>query len=374
MSSPNILCDAVAFGYGPIGKLLTVRNHLPGHYKFTLLATRGSYELGRLSSSDRIILCDTEEAKELDKVRAEFLATDLFINIMNPVSADYAHSLRVPMVHIDSLFWMWDSLPTSLAEADLYFIQNFVGVDTQLTKLAVSSPTVVGAIVDFRYKNCLKKKQLLVNFGGIRSKLIQPGINSRYPIILSKILEEALRQHQFDRVLFTGDSETMSLFAQSLSIPRCYFGVLPHDEFLVELSQSTLLITSPGLTTTYEAFAYTVPVVFLPPQNFSQFLILKRLRTEDAAPYSFHWLDFIPEMDMEVGIPEHIGVDRVLNCIQLFEEDSNAQKLLKQILGQALNLDATDLHRLVELQRRFIDKYGFEGAKDIANQIVKIFE
>jgi hypothetical protein len=374
MRSPNILCDAVAFGYGPIGKLLTVRNHLPMHYKFTLLATHGSYELGRLSSSDRIILCDTEEAKELDKVRAEFRATDLFINIMNPVSADYAHSLRVPMVHIDSLFWMWDNLPTSLAEADLYFIQNFVGVDTQLTKLAVSSPVVVGAIVDYRYKNNLKKKQLLVNFGGIRSKLIQPGINSSYTIILSKILEETLRQHQFERILFTGDSETMSLFAQSLSIPRCYFGVLPHDEFLMELSQSTLLITSPGLTTCYEAFTYSVPVVFLPPQNFSQFLILKRLRAEDAAPYSFHWLDFIPEMDMEVGIPEHIGVERVLSCIKLFEKDRDAQYLLKQTLRQAINLGGSDLNTLVELQGGLINKYGFNGAKDIANQIENIFK
>lgn len=371
-STPNILCDAVAFGYGPIGKLLTVQNHLPKHYKLTLLATRGSYELGKLSSFDSVILCDTEEPKELESVRAKFLAADLFINIMNPVSAEYAQSLHVPMIHIDSLFWMWDNLADSLARADRYFIQGFDGVDRQLSKLAVTAPCIVGAIVDHAFKSDSKGNQLLVNFGGTRSRLIQPGVNSNYSTVVAKILETALQKHQFERVLFTGDARTMSLLADTVSVPKCSFGSLSHDKFLAELNQSALLITSPGLTTTYEAFAYSIPVAFLPPQNFSQFLILKRLRKKGAAPYSFHWLDFYPEMDMDVGIPELTGVERVLSCINRFERDSRAQSFLRHVLVEAVSLKLDDLERLTALQRTFIEIYGSDGANEIANEIKKI--
>lgn len=370
MSGPRILCDAVPFGYGPIGKLLTICARLPASYEVTLLAANSSYELAQISSFDKLLSCDTEDPTSLAHFRRQFTDADLFINVMNPVSADYASSIGTPMVHVDSLFWMWDQVPPSLAHAATYFVQNFVGVDEQLKKFHIDTPAVVGAIIDDRFRSTIKGNQLLINIGGLRSKLIQPGKNSNYPTIIAGILERVLGHHSFPQVLFTGDKATMSELARSCTIPNCRFEALAHDSFLRELGRSSLLLTSPGLTTTYEAFGYGVPVVFLPPQNLSQFLILKRLRQRGAARFSVHWLDYYPESDLDAGLPEEDGVRHVLACIQRFEADQRCQRLFQDTLAGALLEQSHD--DILSGQDEFIEHYGATGAIGVADAIVKL--
>jgi len=363
MAGPRILCDAVSFGYGPIGKLLAICANLPPSFDLTLLAANSSFELAELSSFSRIIRCDTEEPSCLCEFRAEFENADLFLNVMNPVSAEYAASIGTPIAHVDSLFWMWDTVPTSLMGAAAYFIQSFVGVREQLRNFKIANPVLVGAIIDDRFQANEKANQLLINLGGLRSKLIEPGRNSNYAVIVAGALEQVLCNHTFDRILFTGDRTTMSALAQLHHIPRCRFTTLGHAEFLRELARSALLVTSPGLTTTYEAFAYHVPVVFLPPQNLSQFLILKGLRAQRAAPCSIHWLDFYPELDIEAGRPEDEGVRHVLSCIARFEGDKSAQRTLEDTLCTFLS--SPSYEAMQSNQRNFIERHGANGALEV---------
>jgi hypothetical protein len=367
MANPRVLCDAVAFGYGPIGKLLSIRACLPAEWTFTLAATSGTLQLARISGFDRILECDTESKSDLAAHRSEFASADLFLNIMNPESAAFACDLRVSMAVVDSLFWMWDSLPDSLAAADTYFIQRFAGVQDRLAIHAPVHPLLVGAIIDRSAGPVQKANQLLINLGGLKSRLIQPGVNSNYASVLASLLARVLDQGHFDRILLTGESDTMKVLAREVRTPRISFVTLGHKAFLQELSASRLLITSPGLTTTYEAFAASVPTVFLPPQNFSQFLILARLQAAGVAPYGLHWRDLYPDADVRIGESEPAGVATVLECIRRFEGDAASQAQFLHTYTAALEAD-TDV-ALVERQHGFVQSVGADGASEVSARI-----
>ena len=96
----RVLCDAVSFGYGPIGKLLAVSPFLPATWTITLLASNTSYALATKSNFKNVVFCDTESFADLQEKHSLFIQSDLFINIMNPVSAKFASQIGIPMVEI----------------------------------------------------------------------------------------------------------------------------------------------------------------------------------------------------------------------------------------------------------------------------------
>lgn len=366
----RVLIDAVAFGYGPVGKALTLRPHLEG-VECVLLASRSTAELGWRSGFDRIVSCDTDDRRALAAAAAEFSAADVFISVMNPVSVEFAADFGLPTVVVDSLLWMWDEVPPTMAHADCYVAQGFPGVGEAIGRFGVRNPLMTGAIVDTRFRGRRpQRSQLLVNFGGMRSRHITPFGNSSYPEHLGESLNRVLRHHQFDRVLVTGDARTMAALGRDARIPRAEFGSLGHDDFLRELAESALVLTSPGLTTTYEAFAYGIPVGFLPPQNFSQFIILTRLRAAGAAASSFHWTDPYPDMDIDVGCAESVGVEHVLACIDRFADDKAAQQAHDEMVAAAIGGAA---RAGLDGQRQFLAAHGgADGARQAADAVLAV--
>lgn len=65
-----------------------------------------------------------------------------------------------------------------------------------------------------------------------------------------------------------------------------------------------MVLTTPGLTTTYEALVYNIPIRFLPPQNYSQALMLKHYRNTGFADISFDWTDVYNESIVPLYLPE----------------------------------------------------------------------
>ena len=121
---------------------------------------------------------------------------------------------------------MWHELPEYLLKSDVYYIQDFFGVEKQLERFTPQTPMLVGPIVDPRFKAENRRNQLLIELGGLRSKLIAPGRNSQYPHLMGKILSSALRFHNFDKVIVVGDTEAMLSSMDFWQIPRATFGTL----------------------------------------------------------------------------------------------------------------------------------------------------
>jgi hypothetical protein len=361
------MCDAVPFCFGPVSKLLTIAEILRGSYDITFLVAGTSLELAKKAGFN-IIECDTEIVSQLNKHRSSIEEADFYLNVMNPISAKFVKG-KVPQAYVDSLFWMWDIIPNWLFDLEYYFIQNFVGVASQLDRMGskIKNKIIVGPIIDSRFVNASSRKyQLLVNFGGMESKLIKVGKNTNYPFFMNKLIKEALEGLDFDRVLVTGSENIIRVLDGRDKSEKVKYAALSHEDFLKELSASKMLLTSPGLTASFEAFWYKIPTLFLPPQNYSQFLNLKKFRTVEVAKKSVHWTDFYPEMDIKENEDEQIGVKKTLECINRFEHDAKA---MKQVSEKIRNMVSQLDEKQIEKQYDFVLGLGGNGAETIANVV-----
>lgn len=366
---PRILCDAVPFCFGPTSKMISVAEHLKGeNTQILLLASGTSKELGSKSKLFRVIDCNSERQAELEKHRELFKKADLFVTVMNPVSAKFAQKLKKPTIYIDSLFWMWDKIPNHLYDVDKYFIQNFYNSQKTLQKYTkIKNAEIVGPIIDDSKpieKN--KHEYIVVNFGGMESTLIKIGKNSSYPLTVGKIIEEVLTKAN-QKAYFCGNDKVLKKFLNTNSKNIIISG-RNHKDFLELLRKSKLLITVPGLTTTFEAFYYETPVAFLPPQNYSQLLNLDIFRKKNLAKNSFQWSDIYPHIKIQPGENEKKSVEKVLKCIKKFESDKTAQKKFRNYLTNLIQLERSNS---TIKQKQYLNSLGENSAKNIANYILE---
>ncbi len=278
------------------------------------------------------------------------------------------------MAQVDSLFWMWNDIPKAQANSDFYFIQNFDGVQEQLGRFGnkIKNPIVVGPIIMPKPKRTQKKNQLLVNFGGIESSFIKTGKNSNYPFTVTGILQKVLASGtNFDEILFVGCGKIMKQLEKMYAIPNAQFESLPHDVFLKELTASKILLTSPGLTTSFEAFSFGIPAFFLPPQNYSQYWNLNTFNSHGLVLENDNWNTFYPNSNIEKNEPETEGVSKVLNAVNRFEKDDQNKKRLTHILQRVLSSSKSSTKKIQRTQSEFFNSLGGNGADEIAKRIKK---
>lgn len=358
-----ILCDAVPFCFGPISKMISIAEKIDkSKYSLVLLASGTSLELGKKSNLFKIINCNTELNSDLIKNKKWFQKADVFVNVMNPKSVEYALSLNKKVVYIDSLFWMWDKVPDFADKVDAYFAQNFVGVKDRIISESREKINLVGPIIADNFKDVKKKNHIVVNFGGIESSMIKIGKNSNYPFVIGKLIEMVFRNSK-ETVYFCGNDKIVRK-----AIPKrknFIIGNMEHGEFLKILSEAKLLITIPGLTTTFEAFNYRVPTIFLPPENYSQFLNLKSFEMYSVGKKIFNWSD-IYKTKINLFEDEQKAVDKILFLIQKFEKDKvNKLNFRNKLIKILKNINSISIKN----QDKFIKSLGDNSVLQIAEKI-----
>ncbi|MFA6268526.1 MAG: hypothetical protein WCW13_05395 [archaeon] len=370
MKPINILCDAVPFCFGPISKIISVAEHLySNNAKLTLLAFGTSKELGTKSKLFNIVDCNSENPQDLENHKSLFNEADVFITSMNTTATEFALNLGKPVIYIDSLFWMWDSIPETFAKIDKYFVQNFFNSKESLGKYPfLKNVEFVGPIIDDSQPiQNTKEDFVLVNFGGMESALIQIGKNSNYPFIIGKIIIDELEKSGQEAFICGNDKVLQKLLHDKPK--NVHIGGKSHKEFLELLRKTKLLITTPGLTTSFEAFHYGAPTVFLPPENYSQFLNLKEFRKQKVAQYSFHWMDIYPNLNLVAGEDETAGVCKVLEAIKKFETDTESKHKLEQFINTILSTQEFD----ADNQQEYLNSLGKNSSKYIADYILTAY-
>jgi len=371
MGNLKVLCDAVPFCFGPVSKIVSVSDHLHAlGADMDLLAFGTSKELGEKAGIFNVVDCNSEDAYDLEKYKCLFEGADVFVTVMNPIAAKFALEAKVPVVYIDSLFWMWDSVPKEFSGIDKYFVQNFFNSKEALANYPfLKNVEFVGPIIDDSLKIQEKKEDfVLVNFGGMESALIQVGINSNYPFVVGGLIIEELEKSG-QKAFICGNDKVLKKLMKGRKLKNIIVGGRSHKEFLELLRRTKLLITTPGLTTTFEAFHYNAPVVFLPPENYSQFLNLKIFRQNDVANDSFHWMDLYKGLDIVPGEDEKGGVDKVLSCIKRFESSKEDKAKFSKFISTVLSKKKSSLAK----QKKYYNSLGASSSKKIANYIYKKF-
>jgi UDP-N-acetylglucosamine:LPS N-acetylglucosamine transferase len=125
----------------------------------------------------------------------------------------------------------------------------------------------------------------------------------------------------------------------------------------------------PGLTTAFEGFSAKVPVFFLPPCNYSQFLNLKKLKKSGAAPFSINWNNFSDGFDLKEGFNESEGVRKIMEQIEDFSESKERKEILFKRIEEFATSDST---KIIEKQLHFMNKLGGNGATAITKKIFSL--
>lgn len=364
----KIICTATSFGYGPVSKLLTICKHL-SNYDLIFVGSGVALELAKHENCFKNIKeidILTEHGKELFK--KEILKADLVLNVLEPESILLAKEGNIPVVYVDSLFWMWDKLPNECIEVDRYIAQSFPGVREKLKNIGaeIKNFDIVGPIIDREYiSNEQKEDFIIVNLSGMESPFVKAGKNLIYPKPIIKLIVTALQNTRSENVIFTGNDKVMKEMTEKYSTTPFKFKHVSHEEFLKLLSKAKMIITSPGLTTTYEALVYNTPIRFLPPQNYSMALMLELYKEIGFADISISWNDLYENDKTKKDMPEEEGVKRVAKLIEDFSKDIKAQKKVGEVFEKMLTVQSPNIDKQIKI----LGEELLDGAMEIKNII-----
>ena len=362
MTRPTLACCAYNFGYGPAAKLLYVARRLAeaGKPRLIFIGSGISHEL--CSRSD--LFDDVVRAEPGDEAADRVLrSSHALLSLMERDLSALALERGIHLYVADSLTWMRRHFPPTCFRARRYWAQRFVGVEERLGDIGPHARPVgpiVGASPKIVENHARGSGGLVINLGGCES----PQGGARDDPAYADFVLTALHALNTEATLLTGER-----CAEYLR-PRVPRGVTvrsaPHEEAQALLHSARRVLTAPGLTATYECFHAGVPTHFLPPENYSQWWILKHLRARGLADGAFHWEDLWPENPIVERMAEEKRTPLVAGAIRRIGADGRA---VERFVSQTRAALAGEGEGLVRRQREFFDSLGPNGAQTIAEQI-----
>jgi hypothetical protein len=263
---------------------------------------------------------------------------------------------------------MWHPVPKPFLEAKHYWVQNFFGVEQQAEKLP-QRPQIVGPILPGKPLDIAGGGAgLLINLGGCESPFGSMYGDSPYvDVVVESLAGSALYEVYRQRIRLMAGQRCVDSVAGRLASLGIRAESLSLDDAQAAFQQADLILTSPGLTAILQAFRSGTPTIFLPPQNYSQWLILNLLREHGLAPRSFHWKDVLPRDPLVAFMQESVAVPRVAAAIRELAAGDVARNLLARHLSSMLRLDLADLGR--RQREVFVSWGGDNGALKIAEAV-----
>ncbi len=359
------LC-AAPFGYGPVAKALFVAQELVRRGIETWFVGYGiAAELARRTSLF---------TRHLECVPGDEAAVSAFrdcaavVVVMEPEWAAMAKQSGRPFFVVDSLFWMWDEVPREFLDAELYFVQDFVGVRERAESLPFR-PSVVGPIVGVRDDTARDRGGIVLNFGGFENPFRSAADNAHYlDFVGSALLSPSFLSAAGRPVVCIGGEGCIRYLAERFDAPGVEMRSVSHEEADALTDRAGKIYTAPGLTTIMRAFSAGVPAFFLPPQNYSQWLILHRLRERQLAPHALHWVDCLGRDEVSERMPESESVPLVQKLIREVTSQPAAREEMAVQLALTLQVDRASL---AEAQQHFARSLGSNGAETIVDALVQ---
>jgi hypothetical protein len=364
MPRRTLVCCAFPFGYGPAAKLLHIARRLQrSELRLVFLGTGIAHELvARSSCFDEVLPVAANKERAREVIRS---ATAL-LSLMDREYAPVAVELGRPLFVADSLLWMRDPVPPLFRRAQRYWVQNFVGVPERLAE-AGPNAALVGPIVAPAGAPGRQGTRVVVNLGGCEAPAGLAGGDPAYFDFVFRVLVDSglLTAPRCGAVFLAGERCIRYLRERA---PGCGLELVSasHEDSMSLMRTARWVITAPGLTACLECFQAGVPTLFLPPQNYSQWWVLKALRRQGLAPGSFHWEDLLPGCSVTERMPEAVRGPLVRDAIRDLTQDGRADQLLREGLASAL---AGSPHDLAVRQRAFFDSLGPDGTAQIVHDL-----
>ena len=364
MQKPFVLC-AQATGYGPASKLLVIAEILAASGLPCLFMGRGiAFELARRSPGFAEIV---EAEASSARARKIVASASGVLSVMDVDFASLALGSSKPLFVVDSLAWMRRPLPAAFLSARRYWVQDFPGLRAHLAGTS-PMPCIIGPIVsETGVSPPTSPAKIVVCLGGYETPYARSDDDSGYTrFVIRGLLHSGLAEAFDGRLLVMGGARCVERLSHEYEECGVRFVSLSHREAALVRSGAEVLLTAPGLTSTLECFRSGRPTFFLPPQNYSQWLILNRLREAGLAPCSFHWQDHLPGGSFAPVWTMAERVPIVRRAIGRVTADPAAQRDYLEGLKQILKVPKADLSHK---QREFFDSLGPNGAVTIAEEL-----
>ncbi len=372
-----------SFGFGPVSKVVAVAEAmrlLRPDYRLVFIGSNINEQYARASNVfDDFVSIDVDIAPKA--AVSEAVRYDALVNGLNFEVLSLWQSQMSPHFFLDSLTWMWPTIPVSVASARVYFVQDYLlGArisDKSLPDNTILVPPILSPSINTSRATWeIEDGYLLVNLSGLRNPILPPGYYARYVQMLLRGLKAALHEihdrhlRLIRRVLVCGNNDLlgtdMGLDWSELPFP-VELNFVAHHRFLLEMRRCELLLTSPGLTTTLEALALGVSCRFLLPQNYSQFRISMRYRslglTQLLWPEPFDTVKLSdPLLSEDEGVLE---VSRLLT--EYLERDVSeiAQAFLKLLLSNESEVEFEHIRQSI---------LAWDGSLHVARRVVQEIE
>jgi len=265
----RIVIVAAPFGYGPASKALQIADHLSAMAEITIISKGDAFQFLKKFSHPTVTCLQGTFDEVFRQVRAD---SDCYISIGNVPAVEVliAAGLQNKLVFVDSLFpWrMQFDPPRWLHSIQACLVEDFPGVSVKLSGIHAHRVEVVAPLI--RKPDCIpglsaRNSTITLALGGVTSPLVRwTTVKDTVSKLVSGVITQAGENNK--KIQIAGSANLQTLVAE-LDKDICVMGDVSPAEMIKLISQSELVISTPGLGTIYESIACNVPVLLLPPMN-----------------------------------------------------------------------------------------------------------
>ena len=182
------------------------------------------------------------------------------------------------------------------------------------------------------------------------------------------------KTHKRTCYAFAGNKDILEEIEKRTPHGVIQYQFFEHDEFLHQIAEAKLIISSPGLTTAFEVFNSETPIFFIPPQNYSQYWNLEGFISNDIAPGAINWNHLYPENNIIKNEEQKIGIEKVLQCTRNFENDKGAQLKIEQYINHIFSMNEEELQKIGKQQKKYFNSLGSNGTNIIIQKITGLLD
>lgn len=268
----NVLAVTSVFGLGPVGKLSAIVS--AGKDEFNWFAAGEEFDINIFNENvfkDKCFTMDKDMIKDfINKYNIKYAVV-----VLKNKMARLLLELGIKVVYVDSLPFMWSQEDANTGKVpylvDCYCAQKTIELSKKSQEIfsKVRHLQWINPIVNEKInenKQIKEKNYVLINLGGLHS----PATDGNYyiEIVLKTLLDIYSKEH----IIITTSTKSRALLEKILcNYEKIKIKTLKQEEFYSYIKNAKEFFTSPGLTTIIEATRLRDKIIYLPPQNLSQF-------------------------------------------------------------------------------------------------------
>jgi len=359
----RLLLNAEPFGFGPTAAIASFFPYLRDAFASVgYVGKKHTLDLQRNLPYDAIHdMTNVPKPERGDMLRPVMEGYDILLTAMDHKVAEIAKEAGLKVIYYDALAWYWPSFPASVTNSDVYIAQNFFGVDTRLNDVFAhhAAAHIVPPIAPAP-RAPQPREHVLINLGGLQNPFWPVAEVVEYARTMIPILRRAVPANT--KIIIAGPEAVANAMAD--------YGVTTYPRAQMEdvLARTHVAFMTPGLGNIYDAAAFNVPTIWLPPANDSQGQQLKIMEVHDMIDAALDWAPVLGN----AGIDYSRDQPSVLAAIA-----QTATRLAREPQLQARLCDiATDHFYTISRKRdsksvAITQRFGCGGERAVADIVIK---